>query len=62
MLKENPKLHKTRAPLRIIISGLNTATEKVAEVAEFELNEFVAASPNYLREMTDFIQKLHYQR
>lgn len=32
----------------------------VPRYSEFELNEFVEASPNYLREMTetDFIQKL----
>ena len=54
-LKKNPKLHKTRAPLCAIISGLNT-TERCG--AEFELNEFVEASPSYLRDTTDFIQKL----
>ena len=57
-LKGNQKLHKTRAPLHTIISGLNTAAEKIAEPAEFELNEFVEALPSCLRDTTDSIQNL----
>lgn len=57
-LKGNPKQHKEKTPLRTLISDLNTATEKIAELAEIQLNEFVAASASFLRDMTDFIQDL----
>ena len=57
-LKGNPKLHKPNAPYRTIVSGIGTPTEKLAEVAEHELNEFVETSPSYIRDTTDFICKL----
>lgn len=57
-LKGNPKLHKNNAPLRTIVSGIDTPTEKFAEVAEHELNDFVINSPTYIRDTTDFISKL----
>ena len=57
-LKGNPKLHKSGAPFRTIVSGINTPTEKLAEVAEYELQEYVLGSPSYIRDTTDFINKL----
>ena len=57
-LKGNPKLHKTGAPYRTIVSGINTATERLAEVAEYELNEYVENSPSYIRDTTHFLQQL----
>lgn len=36
----------------------NTPTERLAEVAEYELNEYVTSSPSYIRDTTDFINKL----
>ena len=57
-LKGNPKLHKDGAPFRTIVSGTNTPTERMAEVAEHELNDFVINSPTYIKDTTDFINKL----
>ena len=57
-LKGNPKLHKEGAPFRTIVSGVNTPTELMAEVAEYELKDFVINSPTYIRHTTDFINKL----
>ena len=57
-LKGNPKLHKNNAPMRTIVNGMNTATEKLAELAEYELNEYVITSPSYIRDTTDFINTL----
>ena len=57
-LKGNPKLHKQGAPMRTIVNGINTATERLAEVAEHELNEFVKSSPSYIQDTTDFLKKL----
>ena len=57
-LKGNPKIHKTNAPMRTIVSGMNTATEKLAELAEHELDEYVRLSDSFVRDTTDFISKL----
>ena len=57
-LKGNPKLHKDGVPFRTIVSGTNTPTERMAEVAEHELNDFVINSPTYIKDTTDFINKL----
>ena len=57
-LKGNQKLHKDGAPFRTIVSGVNTPTERMAEVAEHKLNDYVINSPTYIRDTTDFINKL----
>ena len=56
--KGNPKLHKPNAPFRTIVDSKGTPTEKLAEVAENELNDFVETSPSYIRDTPDFIRKL----
>ena len=56
--KGNPKLHKTNAPYRTIISGIGTPTEMLAELAEHELKDVFEKSPSYIRDTTDFITKL----
>ena len=56
--KGNPKPHKQGAPMQTIVNGINTATERLAEVAEDELNEFVKNSPSYIQDTTDFLKKL----
>ena len=57
-LKGNPKLHKNNAPMRTIVNGMNTATGNIAELAEYEINEYVITSPSYTRDTTDFINTL----
>ena len=57
-LKGNPKIHKAGNPMRTIISGIGTATEKLAEVAEGKLEEFVVRSPSYIRDITDFVNQV----
>ena len=44
--------------MRTIVNGINTPTEKLAELAEYELNEYVTTSPSYIRDTTDFINTL----
>ena len=58
ILKGKPKLHKTNVPYRTIVSGIDTPTEKLAELTEHELKDFVEKSPSYIRDTTDFITKL----
>ena len=39
-LKGNPKLHKSGAPFRTLVSGINTPKEKLVEVAEYKVQEY----------------------
>jgi hypothetical protein len=57
-LKGNPKLHKSGNPYRHIVSGIGTPTERLAEVAEKELEDFVVGSDSYIKDTTDFLQKI----
>ena len=56
--KGNPKMHKDNIPMRTIISSINHPTERVAEVAEQELNEGIENLPSYIKDTTDFLQKI----
>ena len=44
--------------MRTIVNGIGTATENMAGVAERELNEFVENTPSYVRDTTDFLNRL----
>ncbi|VDI19835.1 Hypothetical predicted protein [Mytilus galloprovincialis] len=57
-LKGNLKIHKQNKPYRTIVNGIGTATEKIAEIAEKELDYYVINSPSYIRDTTDFLDKL----
>ena len=57
-LQGNPKLHKVGHPLRVIVSGRGHATEAVAELAEKELCSHVEGQPSYIKDTTDFINKI----
>ena len=57
-IQGNPKLHKEGAPLRAIISGRGHATQGIAEIAESELSAHVEGQPSYVRDTTDFINKV----
>ena len=46
-VKGNPKMHKKNIPLCTIISRIDHPTERLAEVAEKELNEWVSGLPTY---------------
>ena len=54
----NLRAIQKNTPYRTIVSGINTPAERMAEVAEYELNHFVESSPSYIRDTTDFINKL----
>ena len=55
-LKGNPKLHKKGKPMRTIVSGRDTPTENMAEIAECQLNQYVEESPSFLKDTTDFLR------
>jgi hypothetical protein len=56
----NPKVHKTNNPLRLIINGRHDATENIAEFVENELSENVSNLPSFIKDSTDFLNKLDY--
>jgi len=45
-------------PLRTIVNGRNHPTEKMAEIVEDELREHVTSLPSYIRDTTDFLNKI----
>ena len=51
----NPKVHKKDNPIRTIISTINSPTEKLAEVAESEVNEWVESLDTYVKDTTHFL-------
>ena len=57
-LQGNPKLHKPGMPLRTIVNGRNHLTEKMAEIVENELRDHVTSLPSYVRDTTDFLNKI----
>lgn len=57
-LQGNPKLHKPGVPLRAIVNGRNHPTEKMAEVVEDQLRAHVTSLPSYIRDTTDFLNKI----
>ncbi|CAG2246908.1 unnamed protein product [Mytilus edulis] len=58
-VQANPKLHKQNHPVRTIINGRNHPTEKIAEIVENELSENVRNLPTYIKDTTDFLNKLN---
>jgi hypothetical protein len=56
----NPKIHKNNHPLRVIINGhgQHTTTENIAEFIENELSENIKQLPSYIKDTTDFLNKL----
>ena len=57
-LQGNPKFHKEGYPLRVIISGRGHPTERIAELAEKQLESHVVNQPSFIRDTTNFINKL----
>lgn len=57
-LQGNPKLHKDGVPLRVIVNGRNLPTERMAEIVEEELGEHVSSLPSYIKDTTDFLNKI----
>ncbi|KAL5012680.1 hypothetical protein ScPMuIL_011231 [Solemya velum] len=57
-LQGNPKLHKMGVPLRTIVNGRGHPTEKLAELVEEQLREHVTSLPSYIKDTTDFLNKM----
>ena len=46
--KGNPKLHKPNVPYSTTVSGINAPIQRLAELAEHELAEYVETSSSYI--------------
>ena len=57
--QDNPKIYKKKHPFRTIINGSNHATQKMATVVEQKLSENVRNLNTYIKDTTDFLQKLN---
>ena len=40
------------------MNGIGTVTERMAEVCEKELNDYVESTPHYIRDTTDFLNRI----
>lgn len=53
-----PKIHTTNIPGRLIVSSCGTPTEHISEYVDHHLCPLVTKIPSYLKDTTDFLQKL----
>ena len=53
-----PKIHKKEIKGRPIISGNGSPTEKISALVDEHLKEYVKELPSYVRDTSDFIQKV----
>ena len=56
-----PKIHKNTKPVpgRPIVSANNSPTEKISQLADFFLQPLVQNTKSYIRDTTDFINKIN---
>ena len=53
-----PKIHKTGNPGRPVVSSVNCHTYTISKYVDFHLQPIVKNIPSYVRDTTDFLQKL----
>ena len=53
-----PKIHKTGNPGRPVVSSVNCYTYTISKYVDFHLQPIVKNIPSYVRDTTDFLQKL----
>ncbi len=53
-----PKIHKAGHPGRPIVSSCGAPTERISEFVDHHLKPLVQQTPSYIRDTTDFLQKL----
>ena len=55
-----PKIHKNKFPVpgRPIVSANNSPTERISQLADYFLQPFVKSTKSYVRDTTDFINKI----
>jgi hypothetical protein len=55
-----PKIHKLNVPLRPILPGNGTPTERLAMLAEYCLKEIPMGAQSYVKDSFDFVEKLKH--
>ena len=53
-----PKIHKPNIPGRPIASSCRAPTERISEYVDHHLRPLITKIPSYLKDTTDFLQKL----
>ena len=53
-----PKIHKTGNPGHPVVSSVNCHTYTISKYVDFHLQPIVKNIPPYMRDTTDFLQKL----
>ena len=53
-----PKIHKTRNPRRPVVSSVNWHAKTISKYVDFHLQPIVTNIPSYVKDTTDFFQKL----
>ena len=53
-----PTAHKINNPGRLIVSSSNHPTERISEFVDFYLKPLVCSIPSYVKDITDFLNKL----
>ena len=53
-----PKIHKVNNPERPIVSSNNHPAERISQFVYFHLNPLVCTIPSYIKDTTDFLNKL----
>ena len=53
-----PKIHKSGNPGRPVVSSVNCHTYTISKYVDFRLQSIVKNVPSYVRDTTDFLQKL----
>ena len=54
-----PKVHRSGCPGRPIVSAVGPPTEGLSELVDHFIRPFVPNIPSYIRDMQDFLDKLH---
>jgi hypothetical protein len=66
-LKVNRKIHKSKNehgayPIRAYVAGMNTPTQEVAGLIEFELDEGIKKQASYVQDTADILRKLEREK
>ncbi|XP_058872875.1 uncharacterized protein LOC117966563 isoform X1 [Acipenser ruthenus] len=58
LVRGNPKMHKDKPPMRMIVSTTDNPTYIIAEIAEKQLQPHVESLPSYVKDTTQFLKRM----
>lgn len=59
LVRGNPKMHKDKPPMRMIVSTTDNPTDVIAEIAEKQLQPHVESLPSYVKDTTQFLKRMN---